>query len=778
LFLALLTQNSPAQEKYSKIKIYCTSEQLIQIGNLGIPTDHGKHKSGYWFETELSESEIEKIGNAGYGYDIIVDDVKAAFLAGSGASTIKGQTKATGCAGATNTTFDPITPDNFAYGSMGGYYTYQQMLDQLDSMLLHYPSLITARTGISTFLSWQGRPIWWVKISDNPSSDEPEHEVLYTSIHHAREPLSLTQNIYYMWWLLENYATNPEVQYLVDNTEMYFVPMINPDGYVYNQITDPGGGGMHRKNRNPAVGTTNKGVDLNRNYSYHWNETGTSPDENDDTYAGSSAFSEPETQAIKWFCENRDFEFAFNAHTYSNLLLFPIGWTDTEFATDHDYFMQYTAHMVVYNGYANEKSSDLYPASGDSDDYMYIDDPGVKPTIFAKTPEIGDSFWPVMSDIIPIAKEMVWPNKTLAHMPHVYGVLYNLESNYINDLAGYFSYDLERLGYQDGDMTVSITPLTGILTTGSSNTHTLLLGEIDTDSIDYTLDPTLVFGDEIKYILHTDNGLWVRNDTIIKMFGALNSVFYDDCSDMSNWTSGDWSFTGEDFYSAANCITDSPYDPDYDNGSFTEIELNEVFDLTDASYANVQFYAKWAIENNYDFVQFMASSDGGLSWTALCGNYTNPGTSDQILDDPLFDGFQTTWVKETIDLADYVGMGGIQFKFTLTTDIWSTEDGFYFDDFELLADAGSAGTGSEAMAQANVSIYPNPASDVLNIRVGDPAAIQTIEIVDEYGRHIVSVAPESNQVQLQTGNWAEGIYFVKVLSVDKPMAVKRVSIIR
>src|SRR5690606_9629981 len=107
--------------------------------------------------------------------------------------------------------------------------------------------------------------------------DEAEEEVLYSALHHAREPASLSQLIYFMWYMLENYGTDEEVTYLIDNTEMYFIPMLNPDGYRYNELTDPNGGGMHRKNRNlVSGGSGNAGVDLNRNYSYHWNETGTS----------------------------------------------------------------------------------------------------------------------------------------------------------------------------------------------------------------------------------------------------------------------------------------------------------------------------------------------------------------------------------------------------------------------------------------------------------------------------------------------------------------------
>ena len=188
--------------------------------------------------------------------------------------------------------------------------------------------------------------------------------------------MSLMETIFYMWYLLENYGTNDEVTYLVNNTQMFFVPCINPDGYVYNETTNPNGGGMWRKNRRNNGGGV-YGVDLNRNYSYGWGTTGTSATPSNDTYRGPSAFSEPETQAMRWLVQNNDFEMAFNAHTYAEDILFPIGTTTAEFAPHHNYLQDYTNHMVELNGYTAMKSSGLYPASGDSDDYMYKVDVGV-----------------------------------------------------------------------------------------------------------------------------------------------------------------------------------------------------------------------------------------------------------------------------------------------------------------------------------------------------------------------------------------------------------------
>ena len=114
------------------------------------------------------------------------------------------------------------------------------------------------------------------------------------------------------------------MDFLVDNRELYFIPVINVDGYVYNENTNPNGGGNWRKNRRDNGGGI-FGVDPNRNYSFQWgfNNSGSSPTPSSSTYRGTGPFSEPETQAIRDFVNGQDFTMAFNYHSFSNVLIFP-----------------------------------------------------------------------------------------------------------------------------------------------------------------------------------------------------------------------------------------------------------------------------------------------------------------------------------------------------------------------------------------------------------------------------------------------------------------------
>ena len=542
-----------SQEQYSRARIWTDHAGLQELTDLGLAVDHGTIKHNTFVISDFSATSIEKAKAAGFQVDILIEDVKAYYQSEEyqNQAPLKNAT----CPEEGGSTYDPAVPSNFQLGSMAGFYTYQEFIDEVDDMAAQYPNLISAKAPISDTLTHEGRPIYYMKISNDPNVDQGKPRVLFSAIHHAREPGSLSQTIFYMWYLLENYGTDPEVTYLVDNLEMMFVPVINPDGYIHNVVNDPNGGGMHRKNKNPNVGNQNPGVDLNRNYSYQWGTTGVDlNDENSDVYPGSNAFSEPETQNMKKIAENWNISLAHNAHTHGGLHLYPIGATSQEFAADDSYYSAISNHMVRYNGYGAMKSSGLYPASGDSDDYMYKDE-----GIFAMTPEVGfNGFWPPQSVITSDCIDMLYPNMTLAHLALVYGVTTNLDVvSTISTMSGNFNYEIQRLGLQAGALTVSIDPITGIQSVGNPEVYNLQLEETQTGAISYQLDPAIQYGDEIKYVLVTDNGDWQNRDTIVKTYGSATLQFSDPAANLDNWT-GDWDLTTEDFYSADYSFTDSP----------------------------------------------------------------------------------------------------------------------------------------------------------------------------------------------------------------------------
>jgi len=237
-------------ENYSRIKIKLETKTIEELASLGLDAEHGDYQPGHYFTGDFSAKERQTITNAGFTFEVLISDVQAYYIDQNKEESFDFATQRTvgECTGVGF--YDYYLPTNFELGSMAGFFTYEEMLENLDSMRAKYPNLINSRTAISSTLTHEGRPIYWLRISDNPEIDETtEPEVFYNALHHSREPNSLSQIIYFMWYLLERYETDPEVKYLVDNVEMYFVPMVNPDGYIYNQTTNPNGGGSRLKQK-------------------------------------------------------------------------------------------------------------------------------------------------------------------------------------------------------------------------------------------------------------------------------------------------------------------------------------------------------------------------------------------------------------------------------------------------------------------------------------------------------------------------------------------------
>jgi hypothetical protein len=293
-----------------------------------------------------------------------------------------------------------LTPP-FGSGSMGGYYTYAEVVSVLDQIHAAYPALTTAKTGIGT--THEQRTLWALKISDNPGVDENEPEVRFDAMHHAREPQSMQSTIWLMLALLERHGSDPLATYLVNERELWFVPCVNPDGYVYNQSNQPGGGGLWRKNRRANGGSF--GVDLNRNYDYEWgfDDLGSSPSASSDVYRGPFPASEPEVAAMQAFIDARGFATAISAHTYSDLWLWPWGYVAAAPANNAQYVELGDLCTLETGWTRGPAGAVLYLANGVTDDY----DHGVHGTM-SFTPEIGgdsDGFWPPTARIVPLAEE-------------------------------------------------------------------------------------------------------------------------------------------------------------------------------------------------------------------------------------------------------------------------------------------------------------------------------------------------------------------------------------
>lgn len=169
--------------------------------------------------------------------------------------------------------------------------------------------------------------------------------------------------------------------------------------------------------------------------------------------------------------------------------------------------------------------------------------------------------------------------------------------------------------------------------------------------------------------------------TFFQFFVAASSLaFSDSANAMSQWTpTGTWGLATNKYVSAPTSFTDSPSGNYVANSNTTLLLINNI-DLTNILGARLEFDTQWEIETDWDYGQIHISSNNGSTWTPLAGNYTNAGTgSFQPNGEPLYDGTQTTWVKESIDLSSYTGKQ-IKLRFMLKSDGSQQRDGWYIDN--------------------------------------------------------------------------------------------------
>jgi len=256
-------------------------------------------------------------------------------------------------------------------GVNGEFHSYAELEQELMDLEESYPDLATV---IDIGDSLELRNIYALKISDNVWAEEQEASVIFLGCHHAREWISVEIPLLLGKYLVESYDSNLEVRNLVNNCEIWIVPLVNPDGLEYS---------IHfyrywRKNlRDNGDGTF--GVDLNRNYGYKWghDNLGSSSDPFSEIYRGSAPFSEPETQAIRDLFTQKTFQALVSYHSYSQVILYP--WGYTEAPSDKDALLseiakKMAALMEPENGryYEPERAgASFYLTNGDTTDWSF-----------------------------------------------------------------------------------------------------------------------------------------------------------------------------------------------------------------------------------------------------------------------------------------------------------------------------------------------------------------------------------------------------------------------
>ena len=672
LILFLLVSILPAKEVYKQIRIYYQNQdQLFQLLQLGIDIDHSHGEKNEWIEFVISENKLSILNSNFFDYEIIHQNLEEFYLS--------------------RLDYDFESRD-FELGSMGGYYTFDEIEEQLDKFHENFPNLITEKLSLGQTL--EGRDVWMVKISDNPNVDEDEPEMLYTGLHHAREPMSYMNLFYFMNWLTENYGIDPEATALVDNRELYFLPAINPDGLVYNQQIAPNGGGMQRKNMKESCLSSPDGIDLNRNYSFMWgyDDSGSSSDGCSETYRGAMPFSEFETQIVKEFVESHDFPIALNYHSYSNLLIYPYGYDPSIPVpqNDLDIFLEYGEIMTQYNNYLLGTGIETvgYTVNGEACDWMYGEH-----GIFAYTPEIGnfdDGFWPATNRIIPLAEENLFPNKFVAwNVGASYDIDFSIdEGPYVpgNTYGTNLSIFNQGLGDSNGSLILSIDSADGNVL---FETESVEIGDLESrmsidlgDILTFQISPTAPNGVMAEFMIHIFDDDGYDHSTMIEIIiGEPESLVSYDFEQNNGWlvgsddddaTAGIWELAipvatffdgnqaqaGEDyseegekcFLTGASTSPGSVGFDDVDGGKTTL--FSPVFNLVDYDEALVS-YSRWYTNDvgdnpGTDYWTVDVTANGGETWS----NLENSNES------------QDQWIQKTYLLSNFIEFSDdIQFRF-------------------------------------------------------------------------------------------------------------------
>lgn len=598
LMVILGSTSYAAEDRVIQARIHLTPE--IEIKDIwALQLDIAYVKPGEYLDFVTHGKEVEELRDKGWSVEIIHEDLVSFYRSHL------------------DTTRD-----------MGGYHTYEETGHFLDSMHTEYPAITTDSVTIG--YSLENRSIWAFKISDNPEVDEDEPEMLYTGLHHAREPMTIEVLLYYITHLLENYGVDPEVTDLVNNNELWFVPVLNPDGYEYNRQTYPDGGGMWRKNRRDN-GDGTFGVDLNRNYGFKWgyDDIGSSPVTNSQTYRGSAPFSEPEIQVVRDFVLAHDFVACINYHSVAELFLLPWGY---EYSQPTDFLTDWTFgdSAAFYTGYTAVPGWALYPTNGGATDW-HRGEQTLKTKVFGYTCELGRySFWPPPELIGPICVENLQANLFYARMANR---LHDHSIRYIETDPNF--YLIDTLIAEDSTLTMSLriynhdtsSVMYYDITTPdeleAASVHPLLAWEENADHTEgagellastYSLAPT-PFGSSSLLA-----GDWLKIDVPT---GTIAAGSYQDFTITIDGTVIQGSYYGEEYMGAVVIATSNDRTPLYCDTSAVAVSL--------AVY--LEFWDQYKYVHTSDLITSISNNanvgwglDAGMRYLGSETNFLNEGS--------------------------------------------------------------------------------------------------------------------------------------------------------
>jgi hypothetical protein len=464
--------------------------------------------------------------------------------------------------------------------------------------------------------------------------------------------------LYFIDHLLASHGADPFVTELLARRELYFTPCVNPDGYVYNQTTTPGGGGLWRKNRrNNGDGTF--GVDLNRNYGFMWgfDNTGSSPVTSSEVYRGPSAFSEPETRATRDFLASirPRLNLWISNHTYARTLQWAWGW-QTALAPHDAILRALAADFTTVNGHTGLPTSVNGLVNGCTHDWGEGGAGGLLSYSF----EFGTSFWPPTADILPSCFVNLDAHVRPATCAGAFLARTALAVTDVGNGNGFLDPgETGRVTFTVVNQGVQPTPLSAVARLVCSSAYAVPGPDVDlgvvasrasannnANPLTFAVPDFATPGSRVALSLRITTGDLTLVEDLSFVVGTAATVFADDFEADRGWTvgapgddatSGLWVRADPNpttFYSAAfavnpaddatpgagarcfvtgNAATTDPRLDDVDNGRTSLV--SPVFDLAGKRWSFVELRS-WFVDLGVgdDTLQTWLSNDGGANW--------------------------------------------------------------------------------------------------------------------------------------------------------------------
>jgi len=624
---------------------------------------------------------------------------------------------------------------------MGGFLTWTEVQAWMDSLHGANPDITSAPVSIGD--TYEGRPQLVMKISSNNTfdSDDPSMpNAWYDGLIHSREGAGLRNIRYFMMWLCSNHGRNGycgyQADWILDHREIWCLPVNNVDGWVYNQTTHPGGGGMHRKNRNLSGGGT--GIDLNRNWSVAWGGAGSSGDPYSETYRGTGPLSEPETGNVDAFWQAHPPAQMHSTHAYSNALLYPWGWTDQPTTHAAQYATQ--GEMMVLWGTGEEhypSASGFYYASGNTRDHAY----GLYGAM-SWNHETGASFagfWPAYDEVVRLSRR-------------------NLRSYLVTACLAGRPYDpaepgvpvMEEIGDVPGSFTVDWSDAAGASSYALqrlSGRQVLLDNSGDTGP--FSLNNWTVTGSHY----HSSPQCFRSNGTGAMTWNSTATIPPGGGGRISFWSMQD--ITPETYQGAFSVSPDGGANWYYLQ-TFGREDMNWRF--------NVHELDEWQGKT----LSFRWESQGGSSSCLL------------YIDDILIETWESNQIQAdglTASQYDVTGLPSGEYWFRA----WAVDDSFgpgwpsepaYANVQGVVVEGTVLPCPPETFLLGVVTPNPAAASALIPVSLGAVDGV-TLQVLDLTGRLVLdltrSLAPGTGNVVLETAGLRPGIYFVRLSGPEKEM---------